>query len=111
MLPKNLPNRELLIQAVLNHYNLDYSKFSNFLTVESLNRFVKDGIIYEIPRTYLKPIDINSRVKLLKCIKDNIEKHGKYNTYILNPTKFEYNSYDVQVEKIRCCYYLRHQAG
>lgn len=79
---------------------LDYSKFSNFLTVESLNRFVKDGIIYEIPRTYLKPIDINSRVKLLKCIKDNIEKHGKYNTYILNPTKFEYNSYDVQVEKI-----------
>ncbi len=97
---ENLPNRELLIQAVLNHYNLDYSKFSNFLTVESLNRFVKDGIIYEIPRTYLKPIDINGRVKLLKCIKENIEKHGKYNTYILNPTKFEYNSYDVQVEKI-----------
>lgn len=97
---QNLPNRELLIQAVLNHYNLDYSKFSNFLTVESLNRFVKDGIIYEIPRTYLKPININGRVKLLKCIKENIEKHGKYNTYILNPTKFEYNSYDVQVEKI-----------
>lgn len=97
---ENLPNRELLIQAVLNHYNLDYSKFSNFLTVESINRFVKDGIIYEIPRTYLKPIDIKGRVKLLNCIKENIEKRGKYSSYILNPTKFDYNSYDVQVEKI-----------
>lgn len=97
---QNLPNKELLIQAVLNHYNLDYSKFSNFLTVESLNRFVKDGIIYEIPRTYLKPIDIKGRVKLLNCIKKNIEKRGKYNSYILNPTKFDYNHYDVQVERI-----------
>ena len=95
-----MPNRELLIQAVLNHYNIDYSEFLNFLTVESINRFIKDGIIYEIPRTYLKPIDINGRVKLLKCIKENIEKHGKYNTYILNPTKFDYNSYDFQIEKV-----------
>ena len=97
---ENLPNKELLIQAVLNHYNIDYSKFYNFLTIDSINRFFKDGIIYEIPRTYLKPIDIKGRIKLLECLKDNIEKKGKYNSYILNPTKFDYNSYDIQAEKV-----------
>lgn len=97
---ENLPNKEFLIQAVLNHYNIDYSKFSNFLTVDSINRFVKDGIIYEIPRVFLNPIRIEDRITLLERIKDNVEKKGKYNTYILNPTKFDYNSYDIQVEKI-----------
>lgn len=96
----NLPDKELLIRAVLNHYNIDYSHFSNFVTIESINRFAKDGIIYEIPRDYLLPVDVESRIKLLKSVKDNIDNNGKYKTYILNPTKFNYNSYDIQVEKI-----------
>ena len=96
----NLPDKELLIRAVLNHYNIDYSHFSNFVTIESINKFAKDGIIYEIPRDYLLPVDVESRIKLLKSVKDNIDNNGKYKTYILNPTKFNYNSYDIQVEKI-----------
>ena len=96
----NLPNKELLIQAVLNHYNMDYSKFYNFITMESLDRFVKDGTIYEIPRTYLKPINLDGRIKLLKKIKDNIETAKYYKSYIFNPTKLEYNSFDIQMEKI-----------
>ena len=96
----NLPDKELLIRAVLNHYSIDYSHFSNFVTIESINRFAKDGIIYEIPRDYLLPVDVESRIKLLKSVKDNIDNNGKYKTYILNPTKFNYNSYDIQVEKI-----------
>jgi len=73
----NLPDKELLIRAVLNHYNIDYSHFSNFVTIESINRFAKDGIIYEIPRDYLLPVDVESRIKLLKSVKDNIDKWYK----------------------------------
>lgn len=96
----DLPNKEFLIQAVLNHYDMDYSEFSNFITIDSINRFAETGTIYEIPRTYLRPLNMNSRIKLLKKIGDNIKNAKYYKSYILNPTKIEYNLFDVQLEKI-----------
>ncbi len=95
----DLPNKEALIQAVINHYNVDFSRYSNFLDMDSLNHFASSGRIHEIPQKYLLPINVEGRIKILKKIKANFECKEHFESLMFNPVKLKYNSYDMQIER------------
>lgn len=100
-----LPNKEPLIKAVLNHYNQDYSDYTQFIIPSSVTNFAKDGIIHEMPEDYLLPIDIESRIQLLTNIKSNIENHS---TFLINPAKIDYKFNDISLncqENVTICGY------
>lgn len=92
-----LPNKEPFIKAVLNHYNQDYSNFTQFITTSGIIDFAKNGIIHEIPEDYLLPVDIKSRIQLLKQIINKIKNEEFYKIFLLNPTKIKYNFCDIQL--------------
>lgn len=93
-----LPNKEQLVQAVINHYN-NFSDFQCFLTTKGITAFCKNGIIKEIPQSYLNPLNIHDRIKLLEKLLKNIKDADIYKTALINSAKLNYCSYDIQIEK------------
>lgn len=100
-----LPNKEQLVQAVINHYN-NFSDFQCFLTTKGITAFCKNGIIKEIPQSYLNPLNIHDRIKLLEKLLKNIKDADIYKTALINSAKLNYCSYDIQIEKKRHNRYL-----
>lgn len=91
---KDLPNREFLIQAVLQHYGMFtyLSGYKTFHTLGALKQFSKDGRLKFISQYYINNFDKKMRVKLIENLLKLFDDEN-FEFYLLDESKFPFPKY------------------
>lgn len=86
--PKNIPQREILIQSVLHYFNTTFNKNPiQYLSKKSLVKFAEDGDLRLISPKSVSPVPIHLRKKLFENMKANANNIFAMNDEKLSPYK------------------------
>lgn len=85
----DLPQREYLIQAVLNHYSvMDKDNVSHIIQSKTTHKaFLESGEFKQITHRFLDTIPVNMRVRIFENMLKSVEEE-KVNLELLNENKF-----------------------
>lgn len=98
----NLNDRAFLIKTVNTHYSFisqSTKSFTHIYFKSSLEDFVDNGILHEIPSEYITPLSIQERLKVLYALKERIINSNDEFYLIRN------NTFGPEVTDCFCIYY------
>lgn len=92
--PKNIPQREVLIQSVLHYFKTTFNKNPvQYLNKKSLVRFAEDGDLRLISPKTVSPVPLHLRKKLFENMRANTN-----NIFVMNNEKLSpYREMDIHI--------------
>lgn len=94
-----LPQLDLLIERVMEHYNLEYRSNAQNLyhSVEALRRFASDGDLRFISDQYVSSLTHENRARVLENMKDAILHEEKVKYKLFDENKLNFSNIVIEI--------------